>query len=98
MTLVEGYRPTWKSLGRVFLWTNIYMVAVFILNQVIGSNYLFIAHKPETPSLIDLLGPWPWYILALEAIGLVLCLLLYLPYAVRDWRAARMASPTASPL
>ena len=86
MTFVEGYRPTWKSVGRVMLWTNIYMVVVFVLNQVIGSNYLFIAHKPETPSLIDVLGPWPWYILSLEAIGVVMCLLLYLPYAIRDWR------------
>ncbi len=89
MTFVEGYRPTWKSLGRVAIGMNIYMVAVFVFNLIIGSNYLFIAHKPETASLIDMLGPWPLYILALEAIGLVCCLILYLPYAIRDRRAAR---------
>jgi len=89
MTLVEGYRPTWKSLGRVFLWTNVYMAAVFVLNQAIGSNYLFVAHKPETASLMDVLGPWPWYILAVEAIALVICLLLYLPFAVGDWRKTK---------
>ena len=59
---------------------------VFFLNQMIGSNYLFIAHKPETASLIDVLGPWPWYILVLEVIGIVMCLLLYLPYAIADMR------------
>lgn len=86
MTFVEGYRPTVDSLKRVFIWTNLYMAVVFVLNLVIGSNYLFIAHKPETASLIDMLGPWPWYILSLEAIGIVMCLLLYLPYAIKDRR------------
>ena len=35
-------------------------------------------------SLIDVLGPWPWYILALEGVGLVLFFLLYLPFAIRE--------------
>lgn len=86
MTFVEGYRPTLSSLKRVFIWTNIYMVVVFILNKIIGSNYLFIAHKPETASLIDVLGPWPWYILSLEVLGAVMCLILYLPFAISDMR------------
>jgi len=84
MTFVEGFRPTWDSVKRVFIGANIYMAVIFIFNQLTGSNYLFIAHKPETASLMDVLPPWPWYILYLEAIGLALCLLLYLPYALRD--------------
>ena len=87
MVFVEGLRPYWRSLLRTFIILNAYMVPVFILNQLIGSNYLFIAHKPPTASLIDALGPWPWYILALELIGVVTCLILYLPWAVKDWRA-----------
>jgi len=51
------------------------------------SNYMFIAHKPDTPSLLDVLGPWPWYILSAEAVGLAVGLLLYLPFALRDWKA-----------
>ncbi len=90
MTLLEGFRPTWGSLGRTILYTNLYMGVVAIVNTLIGSNYLFIAHKPETASLIDVLGPWPWYILALEGIGLVLFFLLYLPFAIRDLRGRRI--------
>jgi hypothetical integral membrane protein (TIGR02206 family) len=86
MTVVKGFRPYWKSLLRLVVWLNVYMVCVFMLNLLVGSNYLFIAHKPETASLIDALGPWPWYILSLEAIGLAICLLLYMPFAIRDWR------------
>jgi hypothetical integral membrane protein (TIGR02206 family) len=91
MTLVEGFRPTWRSYGKVLLWSNVYMLFVGAVNALIGSNYMFIAHKPETPSLIDMLGPWPWYILALEAIGFVLFLVLYLPFAIRDILANRAA-------
>lgn len=86
MTLVEGYRPYWSSLVRVAIWGNIYMAAVGIVNWLVGSNYLFIARKPDTASLIDMLGPWPWYIISLEVVAILMCLVLYLPYAVRDRR------------
>jgi len=89
MTWVEGYRPTWKSFKTVVIWTNIYMVIVFFINLAIGSNYMFIAHKPEFPSLLDLLAPWPWYILELEVLALVICFILYLPFMVKDWAAGR---------
>ncbi len=95
MTWVEKLRPYPKSLLRVFIGMNIYMVVIFIFNQLIGSNYLFIAHKPETASLIDMLGPWPWYILSLEAIGIVLCLILYLPFFLKDPAAKRPKTAAA---
>ncbi len=87
MTAVEGLRPTWKSVWRVALWMNIYMIPVFFINRAIGSNYLMINHKPPTASLLDLLPPWPIYILYVEAIGLITVLLLYSPFAIKDWRA-----------
>ena len=49
---------------------------------------LFIAHKPETASLMDILPAWPVYILWLEGIAIRLSLLLYLPFAIRDLRHA----------
>jgi uncharacterized membrane protein YwaF len=67
-------------------------VVIFGLNFLIGSNYLFIAHKPEVPTLIDVLGPWPFYILPLAGIALGMSLILYLPFAIKDWRTARIAS------
>jgi len=88
MTLVEGFRPTLQSFKRVFIWTNIYMVVIFFLNLAIGSNYLFIAHKPtDIPTLLDMLAPWPWYILELEAIGFAIFFILYIPFLIKDWRA-----------
>jgi hypothetical integral membrane protein (TIGR02206 family) len=89
MTAVEGFRPTQRSLVRVLVGANLYMVAVGLVNWAIGSNYLFIAHKPATASLLDMLPAWPWYILYIEALGVVCCLLLYLPFAIKDWRVHR---------
>ncbi len=93
MTTVEGFRPTWKSFGRVFIGMNIYLVIVFFINQAIGSNYMFVAHKPETASLLDMLPAWPWYILWLEAIGMLTCLILYVPFIIKDWRISITKSP-----
>jgi hypothetical integral membrane protein (TIGR02206 family) len=85
MTVVEGYRPYWPSLLRVAVGMNLYLLIIMFVNARLGSNYMFVARKPDTPSLIDILGPWPWYLLALEGIGLVLSLLLYAPFAIGDW-------------
>lgn len=77
--------------GKTILYMNTYMGAVGAINKLLRSNYLFIAHKPETASLIDILGPWPWYILVLEGIGLVLFTLLYVPFALSDFSRRRGA-------
>ncbi len=93
LTFVEGFRPYWSSLLRVMVWGNVYLVAIAVVNWLIGSNYLFIARKPNTASLIDVLGPWPWYILSMEVLALLLCLVLYLPFALRDRRHKAYTSP-----
>ena len=86
MTIVEGFRPTWKSLLRVMVIMNIYMLIVLGINSIIGSNYLFVSRKPPGPSLLDALPEWPIYLLYIEGIGLVMFLLLYLPFLVKDIR------------
>jgi hypothetical integral membrane protein (TIGR02206 family) len=96
MTIVEGYRPTRASIGRVLVRGNLYALAVGIVNALIGSNYLFIARKPETASLLDVLPPWPWYLPILELIALVMIGLLYLPFALQDARARVTARKLAT--
>ncbi len=92
MTIVVGFRPYWSSFKRVFIWTNIYMVLVTIINLLINSNYLYTLHKPDTASLMDVLGPWPWYLLSLEVVGLIVCFILYLPFLIGDQRKKRVTS------
>ena len=84
MSVAEGLRPTWKSLVRVAIWANVYMVIIYFVNSTIGSNYLMLNGKPNTPSILDLLPPWPIYILYMEALGIVTFLVLYLPFMFKD--------------
>jgi hypothetical integral membrane protein (TIGR02206 family) len=79
-----GFRPTWRSPARAFAATNLLLALVGLVNWLTGGNYMFIARRPEYPTLIDALGPWPWYIIPLELIAAVAFVLVYLPYVVRD--------------
>lgn len=79
-TFILKFRPSAKSIYKTFVITNIYMIIIGVFNFLTGSNYLFIAHKPETASLIDLMPPWPYYIIHLELLALILFSLCYLPF------------------
>ncbi len=81
MVLVEKYRPNLRSVIRVLVITNIYAALIIPFNYLTGGNYLFLRYKPAGGSILDMLGPWPWYILSLEAVAIVLYLILYLPFA-----------------
>jgi hypothetical integral membrane protein (TIGR02206 family) len=95
MTVVEKLRPYPKSLLKVAAGMNAYLLVIAAVNRLLGSNYLFIARKPGTPSLIDLLGPWPWYILGMEVVGAAIAGLLYLPFFIRDQTLKRNAPAPA---
>jgi hypothetical integral membrane protein (TIGR02206 family) len=97
MTTVEGFRPTWKSFWRVVLGLNIYAVLIFPINLLLGTDFLYINGKPASASLLDMLPPWPYYLIYMELIGLAVFFLLYLPFLIRDWRARRrLVSPENS--
>ena len=44
---------------RVFLVTNVYATAVGAVDAVWGMNFLYLCGKPQAPTLLDGLGPWP---------------------------------------
>jgi len=89
-TFVDHMRPTWKSMLRVIVLLNIFAVVVYAINILIGANYMFVVHKPETASIYDLFGPWPWYLLVSEALCVVIFLLLYIPFTIKDRKVKLM--------
>ncbi len=89
MTFVDNFRPTWKSLPRAIVITNVLWLFDAWVNSQIGSNYLYTQGKLPTPSLLDVLGPYPWYLFWMEAIGIALCVLLYLPFEIKDQRPGK---------
>ncbi len=80
--LIAGgsFRPSRVSVLRMMLALNLYGLAVGAIDAVMGWNYGFLCRKPSMPSLLDYLGPWPWYLLSLELIALVSFFLLDLPW------------------
>ncbi len=77
---VFDFRPTWKSLGKAFLWVNIYFLFVSGVNAVLGTNFMYLRRKPNVATMLDLFGDWPWYILGGELLALILFALVMLPF------------------
>lgn len=61
-------RPRPGAPLRVWLAVNVYGLIASAINLRLDSNYLYICHKPGVSSPFDYLGPWPWYVVALDLI------------------------------
>jgi hypothetical integral membrane protein (TIGR02206 family) len=86
MTFGVGVRPRPGANWRALAITNAYALLAAAIDLATGENYLYLRAKPSQPSMLDFMGPWPWYILAADALALVLFWLLMLPF--RGERAA----------
>ncbi|WP_433944157.1 YwaF family protein [Paenibacillus sp. SN-8-1] len=89
MVWVEGFKPSLRSVGITMVFLNILLVLILLINHLTGGNYMFLSHKPETASLMDFLGPYPWYIVSLETVACILFLLLYMPFTFSAARGKR---------
>ena len=61
-----------------------YAVLVGIFNAITRANYMYLCRKPGSATLLDLLGPWPVYLVAGAAAALGLFWLLWLPVRPRS--------------
>ena len=86
-------RPTLKGLLRSFLFVNLYMVFIAGVNLLLKSNYMFICEPPYTKSPF-FFAPWPWYILILDGVALILFFVVYSPFLIGDW--LRSLSPKSN--
>jgi hypothetical integral membrane protein (TIGR02206 family) len=77
-TWVVGYRPTIWSVVKLFVFLNFLMPIILLINKAVDGNYMFLSYKPKSPSLLDLLGPYPWYILSMEFLLISLSLIVWL--------------------
>ncbi len=82
LTATNRVQPTVRSVIWIWIITNGYMTLVVFINWLYGTNFGYLAEKPAHPSLLDYFGPWPYYLLAIEAIGTLSLLILYAPFAV----------------
>jgi len=94
-----GWRPSARAWGRVFGWSQIYFVAAILVNAASpGSNYGFLARRPDLPTLLDKFpdpaGGW-LYMLSIDAFGLALFALMLLPWP--STRHLTQATPVTAP-
>lgn len=87
--------PDWRSYRTAMLTTAIWAVSVFAFNLATGTNYGYLNAKPPTASILDLLGPWPWYVLAEIAIVAVVWALVTWPWVALRTREIRPGAPPA---
>ncbi|TMU87608.1 TIGR02206 family membrane protein [Bacillus sp. BHET2] len=80
MVWIEGYKLTFSSLVRAFLALNAMATIVYVVDVTFGANYMFLIHKPYNTNPIDYLGDYPWYLLSLEGVSLILFSILYSPF------------------
>lgn len=88
-----GWRPTWRLWGFAVAATALWAVGATVFNIVLDTNYGYLMRKPPTASVLDLLGPWPWYVVAeIAIVSMFWLLVMTLPWEL----AARLiATPRA---
>ncbi|MEO9323799.1 TIGR02206 family membrane protein [Nocardioides sp. C4-1] len=92
--LVWGHRlaPGWReyrfTLGVTLAWA----VLAYAFNEVADTNYGYLQRKPSGGSVLDLLGPWPVYVLAEIAIVATIWALMTWPWKRKPAGAPRGTS------
>ncbi len=74
--------PRHGAVARVIALTLGLAAVDSVANLLTGGNYMFLRHAPGVHSLLDLMGPWPWYVIAAAALAVVLFAALDLPYSI----------------
>ena len=70
-------KPTLNGMKHSFIALNIFLIIAFIFNIILDANYFWVMGKPPVSSLLDFMGPWPWYIITAELVTLLLFIFVY---------------------
>ncbi len=85
-TFAYGFQPRLRSIGVAMAATVLYGCVMLLVNYLLGTNFLYLRAKPVMPSLLDFMGPWPWYIVGLVGLCVIACFLVYTPFLImRRW-------------
>ena len=94
MIFVHKMRPTIRSAVRSYGALAIFAVIAYCVNTMIpGANYLYMARPESAPSVLDILPPnFALRLLIMAAVITLMFGLAYLPWYIKDRRAAKQKS------
>ena len=79
----RGVTPNWHTYGVAVAVTAVWAVTIYAFNVVVGTNYGYLNAKPNAASILDVLGPWPGYVLAEIAVIVAVWALATWPWTSR---------------
>jgi hypothetical integral membrane protein (TIGR02206 family) len=79
-----GMRPDWRSFRIAVAVTAVWAAVTFTFNTFAGTDYGFLNRKPSTASLLDVMGPWPWYVFVAATLVVVVWILMTWPWVRRQ--------------
>lgn len=85
-----GLVPPRGTAVRVIAITAAYTLVVAGIDRVTHGDYLYLVQPPPTFSLLNLMGPWPWYVVGMVLLGIVAILILDLPLRIVRSRQPEM--------
>lgn len=74
------FRPTKAGFIGSFLSLITLAFIMYFVNNRLGTNYLYVNYPPATKSLVDFMGPWPYYIFSIAGIDIAISFFMYLPF------------------
>lgn len=92
LPLAMKWKPRAGAVPRILIWNQVYFFTAIAINSTLGTNFGFLAAKPEVASPLDYLGDWPIYLIALQVLSAVFMTLLLLPFSriINIWRPRRI--------
>ena len=87
VVVVQGFRPQLSDLLFAIAMGLLYVIAMFTINAIFDLNYGYVGRAtPGRPTLIDVLGPWPFRVVSMVLLGAIGMTVLWLPWAIARWR------------
>ena len=82
--LVVGLKisPRPWAVVRVYALTVGLLAVDALANLLTDGNYMYLRQTPGVTSVLNLMGPWPWYIVGAAILAMVLFALLDLPFRI----------------
>ncbi len=84
--LFFNFKPTFKGWINSFITLNIFAFIIFFINKKLGTNYLYVNRIPNFSSPLDYFGQWPYYIIVVEIIYLILTYGIYYPFRRKTYK------------